>query len=111
MVAVPPASALIKIARVGRAMPTLRDLTYSVVIDEPKTTPVRLFTPRKSWNYSSGMTHAATPHAYRIGFVNNAKDWSPQEVVVYDDGYLKAGTAATGSSVFSIQKNGAQFLT
>ena len=25
--------------------------------------------------------------------------------------YLKAGTAATGSSVFSIQKNGAQFLT
>src|SRR4029453_6135497 len=25
--------------------------------------------------------------------------------------YLKAGTAATGSSVFSIQKNGTQFLT
>jgi hypothetical protein len=25
--------------------------------------------------------------------------------------YLKAGTAATGSSVFSIQKNGSQFLT
>jgi putative tail protein len=79
--------ALIQIARVGRAVPTLRDLKYSVIIDEPKTAPVRLFTPRNSWDYSGELTHAPLPHAYRIGFVNAAKDWSAQEVVVYDDGY------------------------
>ena len=33
------------------------------------------------------MTHAATPHAYRIGYVDAAKDWRTDEVVVYDDGY------------------------
>ena len=52
---------LLKLGRIGRAMPTLRDLKFSVIIDEPKTTPVRLFTPRNSWGYDGEMTHAATP--------------------------------------------------
>ena len=79
--------ALMQIGRVGRAVPSLRDLKYSVIIDEPRTAPVRLFTPRNSWDYHGEMTHAALPHAYRIGYVDRAKDWSPQEVVVYDDGW------------------------
>ena len=78
---------LIKLGRVGRAVPSLRDLRFSVLIDEPRTTPVRLFTPRNSWGYDGEMTHAMTPHAYRIGYVDAAQDWRADEVLVYDDGY------------------------
>src|SRR4029453_5949111 len=76
--------ALMQIARVGRAVPSLRDLKYSVIIDEPRTAPVRRFPPRNSWDYHGEITHAPLPHAYRIGYVDQAKDWSPQEVMVYD---------------------------
>jgi len=82
--------ALISVCRVGRAAVTLRDLKYSVVIDEPKTVPVRLFTPRNTWNYRGDMTHERSPHAYRVGFVNADRDWQTEEVVVYDDGYSEA---------------------
>lgn len=78
--------ALIDVSRIGVATPTLRDLKYSVIIDEPKTAPVRLFTPRNSWNYHGEMSHAETPHAYRIGFVNADRDWATEEVIAYDDG-------------------------
>ena len=78
---------LIKLGRVGRAMPTLRDLQFSVMIDEPKTAIIRMFTPRNSWSYDGDMTHVATPNAYRIGYVDAAQDWRTDEVVVYDDGY------------------------
>lgn len=78
---------LVKLGRVGRAMPTLRDLQFSVMIDEPKTAPVRMFTPRNSSSYDGEMSHVATPNAYRIGYVDQAQDWRTDEVLVYDDGY------------------------
>ena len=79
--------ALTRVARLGRAVPTLRDLKFSVVIDEPRTVPVRLFTPRNSWGYEAEMTHEPAPHGYRIAFVNIEADWKTEELVVYDDGY------------------------
>ena len=62
--------ALVDIARVGRATPSLRDLIFSVVIDEPKTAPVRLFSPRNSWSYEGEIAHGPLPHAYRIGYLD-----------------------------------------
>ena len=79
--------ALNKIARCGRAMITLRDLKFSVMIDEPKTTPVRVFSPRNSWGFETELSGEPIPHGYRIGFVNAATDWTMEEVVAYDDGY------------------------
>ena len=74
------------VARVGRAVPTLPDLKWSVSIDEPKTTPVRMFTPRNSFNYTCDFIHDETPHAYRIAFVDANNDYSTDETIVYDDG-------------------------
>ena len=82
--------ALTRIARLGRAMVSLRDLKFSVVIDEPRTVPVRMFTPRNSWTYEGEMTHEPAPHGYRIAFVNEQADWKTEEVVVYDDSYSAA---------------------
>lgn len=86
--------ALLEVSRVGRAVPSLRELRYSVIIDEPKTVPVRMFTPANSWDYQGEMSHTTTPNAYRIGYVNREKDYATQEVVVYDDNY-HAGNAIT----------------
>ena len=79
-------SALTDVARVGRAVPALPDLKWSVIIDEPKTTPIRMFTPRNSINYSCEFTHDRTPHAYRISFVDASSDYVADETIVYDDG-------------------------
>lgn len=87
--------ALVEICRVGRATPTLRELVYSVIIDEPKTVPVRMFTPANSWDYNGEMTHATVPNAYRIGYINAAKDYETQEVMVYDDGYDASSATRT----------------
>lgn len=78
---------LTDIARVGRAVPMLRDLIFSVAIDEPKTAPVRLFTPRNSWGYSGEFDHTTIPHAYRISFLDSSNDYVTDETIVYDDGY------------------------
>lgn len=75
------------IAQVGRAVPTLRDLIFSVIIDEPKTTPVRMFTPRNCWGYRGELGHDEIPHAYRISFVNAANSYTTDEIIVYNDGY------------------------
>ena len=79
--------ALVKICRIGRARPTRRDLMASVVMDEPQGTPVRLFSPRNSWNYEGELSHEPIPNAYRIGFVDSKNDYATDEVVVYDDGF------------------------
>lgn len=81
------ADALNEICRIGRAVLSLRELRYSVIIDEPKTTPVRMFTPLNSWDYSGEMTHEKMPDAYRVGYIDRDKDYSAQEVIVYDDAY------------------------
>ena len=78
---------LVDVCRVGRAVPSLREMRYSVIIDEPKTVPVRMFTPFNSWDYHGEMSYQGVPNAYRIGYVNKEKDFATQEVLVYDDGY------------------------
>jgi hypothetical protein len=92
-------SALVDICRVGRATPSLRDLIFSVVIDEPKTAPVRLFTPRNSWGYEGEIAHGPIPHAYRIGYLDADRDWHADEVVVYDDGQ----SAATATRIERVE--------
>lgn len=90
---------LVGVCRVGRATPSLRDLIFSVVVDEPKTAPVRLFTPRNSWAYEGELDHGPMPHGYRIGYIDAERDWRPDEVVVYADGY----DAATATRIDRVE--------
>lgn len=87
--------ALTEVCRIGRAVPSLRSLRYSVIIDEPKTAPVRMFTPANSWDYQGEMSYAAVPNAYRVGYVDKSRDYDVQEVMVYDDGYTAANAITT----------------
>ena len=64
-----------EVAAAGRAAPTYLDGKYSVVEDRPLTTPVQHFTPRNSWNFSMEKVFVKTPHAFRVLFPNEEKNW------------------------------------
>lgn len=73
------------IGRMGHASPSLRDVKRSVVIERPQTVPVRMFTPRNTWGFGGELTYPEPPHAFRVAFVNAAKEYKVDEIVVYDD--------------------------
>jgi hypothetical protein len=81
------------IAAAGRAAPTMVDGKWSVIIDEPNKPIVQHFTPRNSWGFSANKTIPIQPHAFRIRFNNENRDWQVDERIVADDGY-RAGEAA-----------------
>jgi Putative phage tail protein len=63
------------------------DGKYGVLIDKKRTTPVQVFTPRNSKDFSSSRNYTTRPHAVKIKFIDPAADWQVGEKVVYDDGY------------------------
>jgi hypothetical protein len=74
------------IASAGRASVSSMDTRITIVIDEPATVPVQVFTPRNSWGFRSEITYPDLPHAYRVRFVDNLTG-DAREIFVYDDGY------------------------
>lgn len=74
------------IAASARAALTRIDNKYSVVIDEPKTVPVQVFTPRNSRGFRSEIVYPDLPHGYRVQFVD-PDSGKGRERIVYDDGY------------------------
>lgn len=80
------------IASNARALVTMKDGKHSVVRDIPQSVPVQHITPRNSWGYTGTKVFVEYPHALRVNFVNAAKGYETDEVIVYDDGY-NAGNA------------------
>lgn len=77
------------IAAAGRASPTIIDGLWSIVIDREKTVPIQHFTPRNSWGYKGERAFPEIPHALRVQFINEDKDWRQDERIVFDDGYTE----------------------
>jgi predicted phage tail protein len=80
-------SALRQIAAHARSSFTIRDGKYSVVREVQQTVPVQHITPRNSWGYQGSKNFLDYPHALRVQFLNAAKGYQEDEVIVYDDGY------------------------
>lgn len=80
------------VASAGRAAPGYVDGKIGVVIDNEKTDIVQHFTPRNSWGYKYEKLLTDIPHAFRVKFWNEDKDYREDERMVYDDGY-HAGNA------------------
>lgn len=83
-------SLLRDICAAGRASFTIVDGRYGVVIDEPRTIPVQVFTPRNSSNFSARRVYADIPHALKVRFINKDANWQQDERIVYDDGFSAA---------------------
>lgn len=78
---------LADIASAGRASPTIIDGKWGVIYDDSTKSAVQMFTPRNSWGFQSEKALIDPPHAWRIRFVNEDKDFQQDERIVYDDGY------------------------
>lgn len=78
---------LVEIAAAGRASLAMPDGKWSVAIDEPKSAIVQHFTPSNSWGFRGVRLLPKRPHALRCRFLNRRKDYQPDEMLIYDDGY------------------------
>jgi len=76
-----------EIASAGRASLSYVDGKFSIVQDKEQLTPVQHFSPRNSWGYQGEKQFSQMPHAFRVQFINEAKEWRADEILVYDDGY------------------------
>ncbi|ODT22241.1 MAG: hypothetical protein ABS35_15275 [Kaistia sp. SCN 65-12] len=75
------------ICAAGRAVPIFKDGLWSVVWDELDTPIVQMFTPRNSWGFEAQHEFRDLPHAWRVRFINEQREWREDERIVYDDGY------------------------
>jgi hypothetical protein len=78
-----------QVTSAAQASLNLSDTRYGVLIDKLRTTPVQIFTPRNSKDFSSSRIYTEKPHGVKVKFVDPTADWGVQEVEVYDNGYNK----------------------
>lgn len=74
-----------QIAALGRAAFAINDGLYSVVQDQPQTTPVQHFTPRNSWGFKSSRAFPQLPQALSVRWINPNNNWQPDQYIVFDD--------------------------
>lgn len=80
-----------RVAAVARATKTLRGgYKTGVLIDREQTVERQAITPRNAWGFKWSKAFADQPHALRVRFVNEDKNWTHDELIVYADGYDSA---------------------
>lgn len=79
--------ALNRACGVGRAALSNRDGKWTVILEKAGGSPVQLFTPRNSWDFSGSKRFVNFPHALRIRFNSEDSDYQEDEMIVYDDGF------------------------
>jgi len=75
------------VCNAAQASLNIIDGKYGVLIDKRRTTPIQIFTPRNSWDFSSTRSYFDPPHALKIKYVSPERNWEVDEVIVYNDGY------------------------
>lgn len=76
-----------KVCNSAQASLNIVDGKYGVLVDRLQSTPVQIFTPRNSWDFSSARKYLDVPHYLKVKYVDPNSDWNVIEEIVYDDGY------------------------
>jgi hypothetical protein len=76
-----------QVCAVGRGSPGMTDNKFTIIGDMPKPMPVQHFSPRNSWGFSGSRVFPDIPHALRVRFPNEVKQYEEDECIIYDDGY------------------------
>lgn len=79
--------ALAQVGGSAQASLNLIDGKYGVLIDKHRDTPVQIFTPRNSRDFSSTRVYTKRPDGVKITWIDPAVAWSTSEVQVYDNGF------------------------
>lgn len=99
------------VAAAGRASYGLQDGKHTVVRDLDNQTPVQMFTPRNSWDFSATKTFLDQPHGLKVRFKNEESDWKTEEAIVYNDGYSEDGTGCLFDDGTGVCKIATRFET
>ena len=94
---------LAQVTSSGRATFSIIGGKYGVIIDQYRTTPVQVFTPRNYSNFSSTRTYKVMPHGIKVKFVDPESNWNISESLVYntEDGYNADGSGGlTAATIF-----------
>lgn len=75
------------VCNTAQASLNLIDGKYGVLIDREKSTPVQIFTPRNSSNFSSNRDYSIIPDALKVKYVDEGANWEIRERIVYNDGF------------------------
>ena len=75
----------------GRGTFDLRDMLYSVVEDLPQAIPAAVITPRNAWDLKGTKLFLDLPHARKLRFKNEEKNWEEDELLLPLDGYGLTG--------------------
>ncbi len=62
------------------------DGKYGVLVDRLKTTPIQVFTPRNSSDFSSTRFYGPRPDGIKVKYIDPQLGWDISEVIVYDNG-------------------------
>lgn len=76
-----------QVANSAQASLNMVDGKYGALLDIDRVTPVQLFTPRNSKDFSVSRNYSPQPHALKVRFVDPSMNWELNEILVYDDGY------------------------
>jgi hypothetical protein len=77
----------------GRATFAMRDMKYSLIMEQLQPTPVDVITPRNSWGFKWTKRFVEIPHAFKVRFVDEANNWEQGERTVYADGYTQSNAS------------------
>jgi hypothetical protein len=87
------ADILAQIGGSAQASLNIIDGKYGVLIDRQQNTPVQIFTPRNSKDFSSTRLYGPRPDGVKIKYIDPNLNWELTEIVAYDNGF-NAGNAS-----------------
>ena len=79
-----------EICAAGLASPSMVNGKWTVVVDKPRTVVTQHFTPHNSWGFESTKILAKLPDAFRVTINNEAQEYQPYELLVYNSGTYPA---------------------
>lgn len=62
---------------------------YCVILDKVGKQPVAAISPRNSFGFSFSKTFEKEIHGFKVKYIDPDRDWTEQEVIVYNTGYNK----------------------
>jgi len=95
-----------QVVAVGRGILIQVDGVYHIAIDQPKTTPKQMFTPRNVNNFSGTRTYPDRKHFIKARFVDGESGYQLRNYKVYDDNYDESNaTTFESMDVFAVTRS------
>ena len=95
-----------QVVAVGRGLLIQVDGVYQIAIDQPKTTPKQMFTPRNINNFSGTRTYPDRKHFIKARFVDGESGYQLRNYKVYDDNYDESNSTTFESmDVFGVTRS------